>query len=60
MCFEKLGVGEYAYFYCCYCGVEYVAENVSSVCYSRETSDGEYGLCPSCGEESQVDYDDKG
>lgn len=47
--------GERAYFYCIHCGCELVGE----VAYSRSTADGEHGICPICGGESSVDYDNK-
>lgn len=51
--------GKNAYFYCTSCGCELVDEEVGDVAYSRSTADGEYGICPVCGEESSLDYDNK-
>ena len=53
-------VGDNAYFYCTSCGAEYLGEQVGEVPYSRQTADAEHGLCPLCGEDSQVDYDNEG
>ena len=51
-------VGEKAYFCCDSCGAEYISEQVAVIEFSRTTASADYGFCPLCDNESQVDYDD--